>query len=349
MDWNNWDEVMACALEEGGMLMPDPPETAPARGRLVTSPSLFKDVQKEKPKSGGTRFTVVASTGAKDRDGETIDPAGWQIPTPLPKVLYGHQYSMFNVGAIERAVKSRGDGSNGVPALVLGIELDDDIPQDTGSIIVAAKVRKGSLNQGSVGFQPLVWKDPNGDLRSWEKGDRAWGSLPDRHYIKQELYEFSMLPVPSQMGSQVTAVRGAEDVLLALRGLGIEGSTKDVIERVAKLVAEADPSGGSAAPGSGATPPATSCHNDHCLLNDHELLFRGMAFVLADDEPDEEEYEHLKVHYERAGVRCPDRRKHSAWDLSWIQSRGVPFLTAQPTPANSDFWSRFVPASRAGK
>jgi len=168
----------------------------------------------------GTRFQIVASTGVRDRDGEIIEPKGWVIPDVLPKVLYGHDSYAFPIGKITRARKSADAG------LVLDVELADAIPDHVDAVVAGALIRGGFLDQGSVGFKPLKWTEPDGSQHDWAKGEFAWGINPGRVYTKQELFEFSIVPVPANPESVVLALR-------SLRSPGGKGTMLDVVAKAA--------------------------------------------------------------------------------------------------------------------
>src|SRR5215218_5839298 len=94
------------------------------------------------------RFTI--STGAVDRDGDTIDPRGWRLEhyQRNPVVLWQHDHK---VPAIARMVRIAVEGNP--PALVADAEF---APADIHPFAeqVFQLVKAGFLTATSVGFQP---------------------------------------------------------------------------------------------------------------------------------------------------------------------------------------------------
>lgn len=121
-------------------------------------------------KDTGT-FSFIASTGAIDRQGEVIDPAGWQLKRFMdnPVILWAHRYDELPVGkATSLSTDAKGLYVEGVFASA------DANPK-------AQQVRKlyedGMLSAVSVGFIPL---ERNGNI-----------------ITKSELLEISVVPVPA--------------------------------------------------------------------------------------------------------------------------------------------------------
>lgn len=123
---------------------------------------------------GLIRFT--ASTGAEDRDGDTVAPDGWDLGNYLanPVFLWAHEYDHPPIG---KAVQI----TTGNNALVMDIQFD---MADEFAASIARKYAEGYLNAVSVGFRPKA-----GERRM----DHPWGM----HYTEQELLELSAVPVPS--------------------------------------------------------------------------------------------------------------------------------------------------------
>lgn len=132
----------------------------------------------------------VMSDETKDRDGEVLRANGWQVRGSIP-LLWGH--------------RSFGDS----PQIVLG---KVESVQISGSKLVGlvrfsttnplgqmaeAMVAEGVLENGSVGFDPLAWTDPDGSEHTRVPGGPYPFPKAGRVYTKQELAEFSIVPVPS--------------------------------------------------------------------------------------------------------------------------------------------------------
>src|SRR3972149_1311239 len=141
-------------------------------------------------KDDGT-FSVIASTSTIDRQGESIDQAGWELDAyrKNPVILWAHRYDMLPVGVAEELiVDERGLVINGRFAK------EDANP-------FAQQVRRlyedGILSTVSVGFIP---KERNGNV-----------------ITRSELLELSFVPVPAnpEALSLLAAVKGADDTLKA--------------------------------------------------------------------------------------------------------------------------------------
>lgn len=120
---------------------------------------------------GSGRFSVLASTATIDRQGESIDQAGWELLNYManPVMLWAHNYGDLPVGKAEKIeVDARGLVAEGVFASAEANPL-------------AAQIQKlyeeGILNTVSVGFIP---KERNGNI-----------------ITKAELLEISFVPVPA--------------------------------------------------------------------------------------------------------------------------------------------------------
>lgn len=161
-------------------------------------------------------ITVVASTRARDRMGDTIDPAGWQLANYRrnPIVLYGHDYSSLPVGSAPD-VRTTAEG------LVATIRFaDHPFAQQVYELY-----RSRMLNAVSVGFQPIRWvhNDEEGGI----------------DYLEQELLEISAVPVPANPEALAIArsMAAADRDLLEGDELYIELAADDQ----AYIVLEPDP------------------------------------------------------------------------------------------------------------
>lgn len=172
----------------------------------------------------GTIVTMVASTAAVDRDGEVIEVEGWHWDeTALPKLLAAHN-SYEIQSTIGRCTKVWRDAGR----LMIEAELADKVEGADLAKLAAGLVRAGMLDQGSVGFMPEEWKDPDGKVYTRDNPGPYWGSLPGRRYTKCELLEFSLVPVPSQRDSRV----------LQLRALGLAPENPVDVQKLAKDLAD---------------------------------------------------------------------------------------------------------------
>lgn len=122
-------------------------------------------------KEGTGKFSFIASTAAVDRQGEVIDPKGWDVTAYMknPVILWAHNYHELPVG---KAVSVTGDEKE---LRVEGEFADDEMNPKAGQ--VRRLYEKGFLSAVSVGFIP---KERNGNI-----------------ITKAELLEISVVPVPA--------------------------------------------------------------------------------------------------------------------------------------------------------
>lgn len=272
----------------------------------------------------GTIVTVVANSGAWDRDGERLKPKGWVIPPILPKALYGHNWGGLPVGKITSARKSEEEG------LVERIEMADKVEGHEFALVTTNLIRGGFLDQVSVGFRPLKWTDPDGSEHSIEKGDYAGWPLSGREYEKQELLETSFVPVPSDVSAAVLGVKGgaSSGTILAfmLRGLGKGTGATEGAKRPAE-------------PRSPAPVPCPICAAKAC--SDQQLVRRSVlasVVVLLSVEKTEagaSAYAHLTDHAKDLGIGSLPRyqKRSDPFDLEWIFQYGAPFIGDKQTAA----------------
>ncbi len=138
---------------------------------------------------GERKMGFVISTAAVDRDGDTVDPKGWDLGsyTKNPVVLWAHDYSQPPVGKAVNIQATKDGLRADVEFLPKGMSSFADMIHDM--------VQAGFLNATSVGF----------------KGIDAEVSKERQHgydFKKQELLEFSIVPVPSN--PEALALRGIE-------------------------------------------------------------------------------------------------------------------------------------------
>lgn len=126
---------------------------------------------------GARKMAFTISTGSVDRDGDTINPTGWQLDNyrKNPVVLFAHRHDEL---PIARAVK--------IWTTPSGLQAEVEFPPvgtypfaDT----VHDMVKAGFLNATSVGFAPK---------EQTRAADRERGY----DFTSQELLEFSIVPIP---------------------------------------------------------------------------------------------------------------------------------------------------------
>lgn len=129
----------------------------------------------------------VGSNGALDRDGEVINPKGWDITNfkKNPVFLWAHEYYSPPVGRALNVKKADG-------GLTFRVQFADAETYPFADTIYRM-YKAGFLHATSVGFIPKEWVDGDGE-----------GS-PRRTYTKQELLELSAVPVPSNPEALIQA------------------------------------------------------------------------------------------------------------------------------------------------
>lgn len=130
------------------------------------------------------------SQGSRDRDGDRLDPQGWELANfaANPVVLWAHQYSQLPVGkSLKTWVSASTDQGTSLKALKQFARADENPMAD----LVFRLIKGGYLNTASVGFRPIAGEP---DVR---QPDEPEGTRIGMRFSKQELYESSIVPVPS--------------------------------------------------------------------------------------------------------------------------------------------------------
>lgn len=151
------------------------------------------------------RFTI--STNSLDRDGDTINPEGWDLSNYAsnPVVLWAHDYRALPVA---RAMKVWATGTR-LMADAKFAEPELYPFADT----VYRMYKEGFLSAVSVGFLPKKW--------AFAEGDDRYGV----DFQEQELLEFSCTPVPSNPEALVAASAAGIDTR------AIKGWAREVLYR----------------------------------------------------------------------------------------------------------------------
>lgn len=183
----------------------------------------------------------IITTAEKDRDGDTINPAGWDLENykKNPVVLWAHDQRSPPVAkatSIKMVDVHHTPSGNGGRLESMAEFADEETYKfaDTVYRLVKGKF----LNAVSVGFSPSEWKFREGEDRGID-------------FLKQELLEYSVVPVPANAGALVRAkemgialdpmYQWAEDILdhsddmVVVRMSGVE---REVLEQARKI---ADP------------------------------------------------------------------------------------------------------------
>jgi HK97 family phage prohead protease len=127
-------------------------KTAVLRGqevRPIWTTKTSATTEKELLSDRQIKFTI--STGARDRDQDTVDPLGWDLAeyTANPVVLYAHDYHSLPIGKALHVGVEEGK----LVAVDQFVERDIYPFADT----VYQLVQAGFLRATSVGFMPVKW------------------------------------------------------------------------------------------------------------------------------------------------------------------------------------------------
>jgi HK97 family phage prohead protease len=135
---------------------------------------------------GDRTVRFVLSDGTVDRMGDTVAVGGWNLTAyrSNPVVLFAHDSSSPPVG---RARRVWTDGTR----LLADVEF---APPETYAFAdtIYKLVKGGFLKSGSVGFLPV----------DYEFSERPTGGID---YKRQELLEFSIVPVPANSNALIEA------------------------------------------------------------------------------------------------------------------------------------------------
>lgn len=126
------------------------------------------------------KMTWVMSDGSIDRADEICDPNGWLLENfkANPLLLWSHNRSIPAIGRMDNPESKDG--------VLRGEPFFNPKEIDPFGWSIGERAKIGTLNAGSVGFQPLEWE---------------WKKVPDLKYeilvfTKSELHEFSICNVP---------------------------------------------------------------------------------------------------------------------------------------------------------
>lgn len=161
-------------------------KAAAAAGTPPEKALLLKEYVPDTIKAEGSgKYTFAISTGVEDRERDTIAVSGWELDSyrKNPTVLWAHDYSALPVGRSEMVVARAGQ-------LVARMEF---VPAEVYPFAETVRqlVEGGWLKATSVGFRPLEWVF-----------NEARGGFD---FKKQELLEFSIVPVPANPEALIEA------------------------------------------------------------------------------------------------------------------------------------------------
>ena len=139
--------------------------------------------------AGSRAIRFVVSDGSVDRDNDTIDPNGWDLTNyrANPVVLFAHDSRSLPIASTTSVGVEHG-------ALVAVAEFDTHPMADT----VFGMLKRGVLRATSVGFRALEY------AINAERGGVD--------FKRQELLEFSVVPIPANPHALMTAAADGVDL-----------------------------------------------------------------------------------------------------------------------------------------
>jgi HK97 family phage prohead protease len=140
---------------------------------------LFKTFASEaQPIPDSRQIKFLISTGAVDRDGDTLNPKGWDLThyKKSPVVLWSHDYGTMPIAKATNVSMTEHGLSATAEFPAKGVYPFADTVYDM--------IKGGFLSATSVGFRPIESQKAEGRSRGYD-------------FLKQELLEFSVVPVPA--------------------------------------------------------------------------------------------------------------------------------------------------------
>ncbi len=134
-------------------------------------------------------YEAVVSTGEPDRDGDIIEPGGWELENyrKNPVVLFAHDPRLVVGGTDD--IRATGEGL----VARFHFNLQTQLGRELDALYSA-----GDMRAFSVGFMPLEYEEIHEDGRF--KGYR---------FTRQELYEFSAVAIPANPSALVRMQKAA--------------------------------------------------------------------------------------------------------------------------------------------
>jgi HK97 family phage prohead protease len=159
-------------------------------GQVVQAKMIIDRLEKSDGDDSEERTaTFIASTGTVDRQGDVVDVDGWELAEfrKNPVLLFGHDSRALPIGRVSDIKVEDGKLMAKTEGVGAGVhEMADS---------VWSMVKNGFLNAVSVGFRALE-TEPRFDK------DGVWQGYK---FIRQELMELSIVPVPANPEAIVVA------------------------------------------------------------------------------------------------------------------------------------------------
>jgi len=138
----------------------------------------------------------VLSSEAEDRDGEILEVDGWVDRGQHIPLMWAHRTGFADVTDVLGDVREQWNSGKKRVGRVRFSQAHD--VSKTAEVMVA----EGVLRNGSVGFRPWKWTNQDGSKAERKEGDPLPYPQRGRRYTKQEMVEFSIVPVPANLAAQ---------------------------------------------------------------------------------------------------------------------------------------------------
>jgi HK97 family phage prohead protease len=170
------------------------------------------------------KFTI--STNAIDRDKDKVNQKGWDLLNYLknPVVLFGHDAKSLPVGKCVQIGLEDGEQKATVEFVNKDIPIAGPMSEAVYQLCVG-----GFLSATSVGFRPLEWEF------STEKDRGADTYQGGVDFNKQELMEFSIVPIPANPEALIAEVN-TEDLTDSDKALNNFNRSKDQMLLKVRLI-----------------------------------------------------------------------------------------------------------------
>lgn len=164
-------------------------------------------------------YEFIASTSSIDRQGDSIDQAGWELDNfqKNPVILFAHNYSELPIGKAIDIVK--GENTLTIKIKFASEEANPKAQQ------VRRLVDDGMLSTTSVGF---IQKERNGSI-----------------ITRAELLEVSIVPVPANAEALRLAYKSLDDILVKEIEIALnteeatdEVPTEEVVEKSGRIISK---------------------------------------------------------------------------------------------------------------
>lgn len=188
---------------------------------IIVREAVVRAITDENKKNREAEFVI--STEATDTYGTVFKADGWDLTryNNNPIVAYGHRTWDGNPDMIIGTSQVRLEGNQ-----LIGKVRFESAEINPMAEKIWQKVQAGTLRMASIGANPLEYR--------WGKFDE--GENPDvLYFIRQELLEWSIVPVGSNPEALQRSVQKIEEIRTELRAKDIEVVTEEVVAPAEKL------------------------------------------------------------------------------------------------------------------